>query len=111
MAFSVVVSKRAAYRIDATISYIENACNNRRYAKRLYEAIEKSILELENKDGFHIRDPEASLLLGQEVNRIKLGRYILLYAINDRENLVTVFSFFHEAQDFTNFIATDFANA
>lgn len=110
MAFNVVVSNLVLLRINAAIDYIEHVCNNRQYAKRLYDAIQKSILELETKDRFHVRDQEASLLIGRDVNRIKLGRYKLLYVIDNRENVVTVFSFFHEAQNFEKFIASDLAN-
>ena len=111
MAFKVVVSDRVIFRIESTIHYIENVYSNRQYAKRLYEAIVESVLELEAKDGFHIRDQEASLLLGQDVNRIKIGKYKLLYVINDETCVVTVFSFFHESQSFENIILYDFKNA
>ena len=111
MAFKVVVSDRVIFRIESTIHYIENVCSNRQYAKRPYEAIVESVLKLETKDGFHIRDQEASLLLGQDVNRIKIGKYKLLYVINDETCVVTVFSFFHESQSFENIILYDFKNA
>ena len=111
MAFNVVVSNRVASKIDATVSYIENVCYNRSYARRLYEIIEESILELETKEHFHIRDQEASHLLLQDVFRISLGKYRLLYTINSHESVVTVFSFFREAQDLETIIVSDFTSA
>ncbi len=111
MVFKVVVSDRVTSKIDATISYIENVCYNRPYAKRLYEAIEESVLGLETKTCFRVRDQEASHLLSQDVFRIKIGKYRLLYTVNDCESVVTVFSFFHEAQDLEPVIVYDFASA
>lgn len=110
MAFDVVISNRAASKINATVNYIEEVCSNRHYAKQLYAAIEKSILDLEVKECFHIRDRAASDLLGQTVYRISLGKYRLLYMVSTTANVVLVFSFFHEAQNLPAIIQSDYAN-
>ncbi len=111
MASKVVVSDRAILKINTTVSYIENVCNNRTYAKRLYEAIEDCILGLETKEGLHIKDQAVSSLLGKDVYRIKLGKYRLLYLIDAEKSTVLVFSFLHEAQDFEAIVLSDLANA
>ncbi len=110
MASKVVVSDRVAFKIEETVHYLENACNNRRYATQFYKAVEESILGLETKEGFHIRDQEVSALIHQDIYRIKLDKYKLLYTVNTNEGIVVVFSFFHESQDFKTIILSDFAN-
>lgn len=110
MAFDVVVSRRAASKINAAISYIEDLCSNRPYAEQLYRAIERSIIELEQSAGFRIRDQAASELLKQDVYRIKLGKYKLLYVVDDGKKTIVVFSFFHQAQNLETLIRSDFAN-
>ncbi len=110
MIFDVVVSSRAATEINTTITYFEDVCHNRSYAKTFYEEVKHVILELETKENFHIRDQEMSKLLGRDVYRIRLGRYRLLYQIDRSKGLVTVFSFFHEAQNLEPLVASDYSN-
>lgn len=111
MAFDILVSTRVQFKISAAISYIEDVCYNRLYAKKLYEVIESSVSELETRDDFHAKDLEVSQELGLDVYRIKLGKHRPLYVIDRPRNSAIVFSFIHEAQDFEKIVALDFANA
>lgn len=110
MAFDVVVSNRAFYKIKAAIGYISDTCLNWSYARQLYKSVERSIVELETKESFHIRDQEASTVIGQDIYRIKLGKYKLLYRIDREKHVITVFSFLHESQSFGAVILSDFQN-
>ena len=110
MAFDVVISRRAVSRINSAIRYIEDSCDNRAYAKRLYNAIERFITELKTSEGFRIRDQAASNLLGQDVYRIRVGKYKLLYLVNGEAGAVVVFSFLHQAQDLNELAKSDFVN-
>lgn len=110
MAFDVFASDPVIFKIRATINYIEDVCLNPCYAKELYAAIKESIVTLKTKEGFHIRDQNASELIGQDIYRIKLGKYKLLYEIDREKSIITIFTFLHESQDLESILLSDYPN-
>lgn len=111
MAFDVVVTSSATRRLKDTINYLRFVCCNYGYAKSLFNEVEVAKRELEAKNGFHIVDHTISDFVGETVYRIKLGRYKLVYRIDEVNSHYVVFLFIHESQPLDVSVMRDFESA
>lgn len=108
MAFDVVLANSAARRLDETANFLQYVCCNSEFATALLVGVKTSIIKLGAKEGFHIVDHTVSDFVGETVYRIKLGRYKIVYKIDEPNNRYIVFLFMHESQDLDVSVIRDF---
>lgn len=110
MAYDVVLSKRAEARLDCSIAYITDVLCSPAAARRLIDSFDLALDSLKTNPSFFVVDKQTSEDLGRIVYRNKLGKYRLLFCIDEAKQQVLVFSFVHELQDAREFVRQDYAD-
>ena len=110
MAYDVLLSKRAEARLDRSIAYITDVLCSPAAARRLIDSFDLALDSLKTNPPFFVVDKQTSEDLGRIVYRKKLGKYRLLFCVDEAKQQVLVFSFVHELQDAREFVRQDYAD-
>ena len=108
MAFEVVFTTDAAERLEKTANYLQYTCQSPKLASELYDCVSAEIVKLRTKTGFHIVDHVVSDFVGETVYRVRMGRYKIVYKIDESSNRYVVFLFMHESQNLDVSVMRDF---
>ena len=109
MVYDVILSKKAEARLSHAVGYIADVLCSPAAAKRLLASFDFIIDSLKTSPSFAVVAKEPSRTLGRTVYQKKIGKYKVLFCIDEARQQVIVFSFFHELQDERSIVRQDYS--
>ena len=98
MAYELFIAERAEGDLDAILDYICNSLCNPAAAAKFIEAVEQSYAGLERNPKLHSLCVQP-ILRAAGYRKVIIGRYILIYRVDDARGAVYIERFFSELED------------
>ena len=103
MVYNYKITKSAYKDIDNALDYIANKLLNVKSAKKLYDEIYNKIGKV-CREEIYTKDCRYYGIDDETIRRINAKKYILVFKIDDENELVTVLRVLHETQDIANIL-------
>lgn len=103
MKYDVIISAEAHNDIDNVLDYIVNSLKNPTAAKNLLGKIEESYVDLADNP-FMYAHCNDSRLQNDGYRKVVINNYVLIYRVDEAENIVYVVRFFYGRQNYIELI-------
>ena len=111
MAFTVNVSHNAANELEQAIDYIARQFASPHAMSSLLDAFDVSIEALAANPFAYSGDEAMSEIVGIEIRKVAVKRYIMRYSIHDETCEVRIYSLLHSLQDASKRFVVDYFDA
>ncbi|MDD3411641.1 MAG: type II toxin-antitoxin system RelE/ParE family toxin [Eubacteriales bacterium] len=101
MAYELKITERAEADLDAIVRYLLTELDNQAAAKNLLDEIEKRYTLLEQNPRIY-GECEQPLLKRSRFRKIAIHGFLLVYRIDEAQNVVFIERYFSDLQDYAN---------
>ena len=103
MKYEVIISEEAHNDIDSILDYIFNSLKNPIAANSLLDKIEETYIDLADNP-FMYACCFDKRLRNEKYRKVVINKYILIYRIDEENNVVYVIRFFYGGQNYIDLI-------